>query len=411
MRTIRTGLLSAAFVVGVSAILLSGCGKEKKTQEEQKKEELVLWSYYETERQKESMDQLVDGFNNAQETYHLTWEYRGPVTEFNKKLAIGITQDQFPDMVIVDNPAMLYYISIQKLEDITEELQEIENLDMYFPSAMRAVEQDERYYGLPFCCNNVGLIYNKDMLDEAGIEIPETLDELQQAAAALTRKDRYGFAMSAIGGEQGAFQFANIMLAAGEKLEEAGGEKTLRALKLLKDMVENGTMSRECVNLSQNDVARKFIDGEFAMMENGPWVFPALDAAGINYGVAPFPSDGEYCGILGGEVIAVISGKNLDGSMEFLKYYGDRQNMLNANLTANSLPPRRDVAELFLNVKPEFQVIIDQLEKCVLRKDYTGWTELSSVLGEDLYNMFTGKESPENICLNIRALTLAEKTE
>ena len=401
----RKQRVSAAGLFCALAILAAGCAGSEQTQQEDEREELVLWSYYETERQQESMDQLVDGFNRSQDDYHLVWEYQGPVTEFKKKLAIGITQDQFPDMVIVDNPDMLYYISIRKFEDLTDELEELEGLDEYFPSAMEAVEQNGRYYGLPFCCNNACLIYNKDMLEEAGVDVPQTLDELEQTAQILSKEGRSGFGMSAVSGEQGAFQFANIMLAAGEELEDAGSEETLRALELVQEMVRNGSMSSECVNLSQNDVARRFIEGKIAMMENGPWVFPALDEAGISYEIAPFPSDGEYRGLLGGEVIAVIREKNLGGSMEFLKYYGKRETMLNANFTANSLPPRKDAAKLFLNVKPEFEVINDQLENCISRTGYAGWTELSSALDDGLYRVLTGEESPEEVCIELRDLT------
>lgn len=145
-------------------LVLQGCAQpsDKETEREAgKKEEIVLWTYYETEMQKASMDELAAGFNESQEEYHLTWEYHGPVTEFNKRLAIGITQNQLPDMAILDNPDMPSYIDMGKLEDITVDVKEIEDLDQYFPNAMETVISDGRYYGLPFCCNNVTLIYNK----------------------------------------------------------------------------------------------------------------------------------------------------------------------------------------------------------------------------------------------------------
>ncbi len=145
------------------------------------------------------MDELADGFNASQEQYHLTWEYHGPVMEFSKRLAIGITQNQLPDMVIIDNPDMPSYVSMDKLEDITEAVKEIEDLDQYFPNAMESVEYEGRYYGLPFCCNNVALIYNKDILEQKKIAVPENWEQLETAAGSLTEEGRYGFAMSVSG--------------------------------------------------------------------------------------------------------------------------------------------------------------------------------------------------------------------
>lgn len=397
--------LLSALALCVSGIL--GCAPAADGQadrEAEEREEIVLWTYYETEMQKASMDELAAGFNESQEEYHLTWEYHGPVTEFNKRLAIAITQNQLPDMVILDNPDMPYYIDMDKLEDITEDVKEIEDLDQYFSSAAESVMSEGRYYGLPFCCNNVVLIYNKDILEEEGVDVPQTWEELQTAAKELSAPGRYGFAMSAIDGEQGAFQFGAFILSAGDSLEQAGGEGTLNAFRFIRDMAEQGWMSMDCVNWSQNDVARTFINGECAMMENGPWVFPALEESGIRYGVAEFPSGEQHKGLLGGEDIAVLKGKNVQGSIAFLKYYSQVPAMLNANLMANSLPPRRDVAELSLKVNPRYRVILSQMENCISRTSCGNWPELSAIISDAQYRVITGESTPEEACAEIHEM-------
>ena len=124
----------------------------------------------------------------------------------------------------------------------------------------------------------MALIYNKDILSEAGLRVPQTWEEILTGCSKADCTRRYGFAMSAISGEQGAFQYGALMLSAGDNPEQAGGTRTLKAFQLIQDMAEKGILSRT-VNWSQNDVARTFIAGECAMMENGPWVFPALDEA------------------------------------------------------------------------------------------------------------------------------------
>lgn len=44
----------------------------------------------------------------------------------------------------------------------------------------------------PFGCNCLGLYYNEEMLNEAGVEVPETWDDLKSAAAALSQGDVTG---------------------------------------------------------------------------------------------------------------------------------------------------------------------------------------------------------------------------
>lgn len=382
--------------------LVMGCANKQEyldSEEEIEKEELVLWSYYETKSQKNAMDELISGFNQAQKNYHLTWEYHGPVTEFNKKLAIAITQDQLPDMIVIDNPDMFSYISMNMFEEITDSIKQIEGLEYYFPSSLEATKYQGKYYGLPFCCNNVALIYNKDLIDES--EVPKNWEELKQTAKKLSQDDQYGFAMSAINGEQSAFQFLPFLLSAGDTLEEAGGVGTQKAFQLIQDLVKEGSMSKECINFSQNDVAKNFIMGKCAMMINGPWVFPELDMAGINYGISHFVSDNTYEGVLGGEVLAILKGKNIEGSIAFLNYYGQEDVMLNINLMANSLPPRQDVADQFLKVKPEYEIIVTQMRDCISRTSYRNWKELSQLLSTALYEIIVEEATAEEVSFRI----------
>lgn len=392
-----------SFFTAIICLVLTACSNnEPPIEEKTEQEEIVLWSYYETEKQKASMDELVDGFNAFQDKYRLRWEYHGPASEFEKELAISITQNQLPDMVILDNPEMLSHIKMDDFEDITSYIQEMEGLDQYYQKVLDSVIYEGRYYGLPFCCNNLGLIYNKDILEQEGILVPKNWEELKAAAEKLTNEERYGLAVSAIGGEQCSFQFASFMLSAGDDLQDAGGTGTRKAYQLMNELVEKGWMSRECVNWSQNDVGRTFISGECAMMINGPWVLPALNDASINYGVALFPMDERRQVILGGEDIAILKGKNVEGSIAFFKYYNSRDVMLKINMMANSLPPRRDVAQVMLSVKPEYRMFLSQLNDCVNRTGYAKWPELSEQLSDGQYQILTGQKDVETVCRLIK---------
>ena len=389
----------------ILCLCFTGCGSENEKEQSDKetgREEIVLWSYYETDMQKTSLDELVNGFNESQEQYYLSWEYHGPATEFNKLLAIGITQEQLPDMVIIDNPDMPKYIKTDRFEDITDDIAKWGKAEEYFSNVIETVRYEGRYYGLPYCCNNLGIIYNKDIFEKENIEVPQTWEEFRNTAIQLTTKERKGFAMSAIPGEQSSFQIGTWILTGGDNIHEIGGQGTEKAFQLIQELVDNHALSEECMNWSQNDVARVFIDGGCAMMENGPWVFPELEEAGMNYGVAYFPADDVFRGITGGENIAVIKGKNTKGSLEFMKYYSKEEVMLNTNLRANSMPPKENVAKMFLKVKPEYGVFMKQMEKCVPRTSYPDWSKLSECLSEIQYRVVTGEATAEEACKYIK---------
>lgn len=398
----RNKIIIFIFAIG---ICITGCaqlyGKQTdkgKEENESKHKELILWSYYETDGQKRALDELVEGFNEYQDRYLLKWKYQGPTTSFSKKIAIGITQKQQPDMVIIDNPDMRKYIEQDGLEDMTPYISQMEGLDEYYPNVLSSVIYDQKYYGLPFCCNNAGLIYNKDIFKDVGLQVPRTWEEFLEAAQILTKDRCYGFAMSAMEGQQAAFQILPWILTAGDSVDTLGGQGTNKAFQLISRLVETNSISKDCINWSQNDVARKFISGECAMMENGPWVLPSLNESGINYGIARLPISQKSISVTGGENIAVLKGKNVEGAAAFLEYYNKDSNMLNVSLQSNSLPPKEKLAKRVLSVKPEYKIFVEQMADCVTRSDYDTWPKVTGLLSDAQLQVITGKLTPDEVC-------------
>ena len=357
--------------------------------------EVVIWSYYETMKQKEGLDRLVEGFNNRQKDYVARWEYQGPSSEFKKLLSIGVAEGNLPDVVIIDNPDMRKYVELGIFEDITETVKADYDLAEFYPEVISSVQYDGRYYGVPFCCNNVGLVYNRDMFREAGIQPPQDWEQFIQAAETMTTQDRYGFTMSAILEEQSSFQLVPWLLSTGEDMESLGGEGTVKALSMLAHMVEKGYMPRDCINWSQVDVARQFAAGKCAMMENSPWALPLAEEAGIDYGVVKLPVDERSIVVTGGENFGVIKGKNVDGALALLAYYYEDDVMLRLNEQMYALPPVRRLAAKLQESNPAYQVFAQQMEHCITRSAYPYWPRITGVLSESLYGVMTGGLSPQ----------------
>ena len=385
--TILTGALIYAIVC-----LTGACSRQESVPEtENARQEVVLWSYYETKKQKEGLDLLVEGFNNSQEDYLARWEYRGPSSEFKKLLSIGVAEETLPDLVLIDNPDMRKYVEF----GISDEVELNYDVNVFYPEVIASVRYNDRYYGLPFCCNNVGLIYNKDMFREAGIRPPEDWEQFMEAARLMTTEERYGFAMSAIVEEQSSFQLVPWLLSGGDEMQHLGGEGTLRALTMIRDLVEAGYMPKDCINWSQVDVARQFAAGKCAMMENGPWALPLVEEAGVEYGVVKLPVDRNRVVVTGGENFGVVKDKNVDGALALIAYCYRDDVMLEVNKQMYSLPPIPRLAVKLQEENPAFRVFAEQMEHCISRSSYSYWPQLTGVLSEALYGTITEELTPE----------------
>lgn len=381
-------------------LVLCGCGgvQEQKT-EAPEREELVLWSYYETEAQREGLDKLTAKFNASQWEYKVSWEYV-PMSDFVKELTIAVSDSTLPDIVLVDNPDMTGLVNAGFLEDMTEKLGEEVQKEEYYDEVWAAVEFDDRIYGVPFCCNNTAIIYNRQMFEDAGVEPPETWEEFEEAAKALTVKGEsghYGFVMSAAIGEQGAFQFMPWLLATGADRQHLDDKITIEAFELMSRMIAAKSMPNNCLNWSQTDITRLFVDEKTAMMQNGPWALPEIKEAGIDYGICPIPAHNGQGVIIGGETLAVLKGKNVDGAAAFIDFYNQEEVMEEICTMTGNIAPTQTLAGDFCEQNPEYTVFVNQMQYGINRNSIQNWKYVCRVLSDSLYQLFGSNRSTMDI--------------
>ena len=377
-------------VAVLSAFTLCGCGVTDDQPEAQsrkeEREQLVIWSYYETQAQRSGLDKLIQDFNQSQNRYTLSWEYV-PMTGFAKGLSSAYTENKLPDMVILDNPDTPSMIQLGMFEDITEAVSDWKLEEEYYSSILETVCYEEHYYGIPFNCNNTALIYNKKMLKEAGVLFPSDWETLEKTVAALTTKEHRGFLMCGMEGEQGAFQILSWILAAGGTMETAEGEALSETIQFFGRLLEDGSMSGNCINLTQTDVAREFVNEKAAVIQNGPWVLPMLDDAQMDYGIAPIPGKVEGAAVVGGENIAVVKGKNTSGSLAFLNFCMNGDEILEFCQSGSVLPAKISAAEEMAKQDERMAVFVRQMEHAVTRTSIPQWENVAKNLTDEMYQL------------------------
>jgi multiple sugar transport system substrate-binding protein len=371
------------------------------------KTELVFWTYYETDAQKNMVKKLVDGFNASQPDIVVTDQYV-PYADFTKQLSIGLAAQNLPDVITINNPDMASYAKMGLFADVTDLLKDWKDKDQYFPGPWASTVYDGKSYGIPFVSNDLALYYNEDMLTAAGIKPPTTWNELKEAAKVLTTADTAGFGMSAVNREEGTFQFTPFLYSAGGTYKDLGSQGAINALSLLTDMMQDGSMSKEVINWGQSDVAKQFIVGKIAMMVNGPWQMPTIESSApdLNYGVVPLPKPegGESISCLGGENLGVINNENAEASVKFLMYIAQPEVMKQYSLDYGAFPPRADVAadEAFTG-NPKNQVFLNALTNAVPRGPEPQWPQYSKAIYTAVQESLTGAKAPEQAAKDAQA--------
>ncbi len=166
----------------------------------------------------------------------------------------------------------------------------------YVPGAISECSYQGKQYCFPIGTNTVGLIYNKKMFAAKHLSPPATWAQLESDAKALTSGKVYGFAFDATADEQSTFQLEPWAWGAGGKLDDVNSAAWKNSLQVWVNLVKNHSSSKSVLQWGQSpDLVQQFTNKTAAMMENGPWAFPLLNAAGmkynVDYGVVPIPSE------------------------------------------------------------------------------------------------------------------------
>ena len=372
--------------------------------------EVTIWDYFETDAQREMMDMLLNGFNESQDTYFATHEYV-PFANYKTQLQLGMTTGELPDLLIMDNPDMPAFAASGLLADISDYLEDFDDIDLYFPGPMNSTTLDGKHYGLPFCSNCLCLFYNKDMFAAAGIDfVPKTWEDVEKASAMLLECKEVsatplGFA--GVATEEGTFQFMPWLYMAGATYETVGSDAGVEAMSFIKGLIDKGYLSKEITSWAQTDVNNQFMAGAIAMQFNGPWQLPgiAANAPELNYGVTLLPEGpaGTASG-LGGENLAVVNGDNVAGAVEFLYYYNQPENMIAAQKVYGAFPSRSDAAaDEYWTADPVQATFIEQLNTAVARGPHASWPSISEALYTMLQEVVIGTSEPAAACAAAQA--------
>ena len=121
-------------------------------------------------------------------------------------LVVSGQAQEGPDVIHMLGEWVPDMVSMGLIEDITDEVKAWEDYDKFPQSTWDVATVDGRIYGIPSVASTRVLVYREDLLNAAGLEVPETWDELREAAKALTRPAQFGRqsrACSAAGWEVG----------------------------------------------------------------------------------------------------------------------------------------------------------------------------------------------------------------
>jgi multiple sugar transport system substrate-binding protein len=227
-------------------------------------------------------------------------------TALTSKVLLAAQQGAAPDVLIVDNPVVSTLAEAGVLTDTAQNQISVSSVE---PNLMGAGEYDGKTYGIPIGANTLALYYNKNILKAAGVN-PASITDWNSLTAALAKVKaigKTGITFSAIGTEEGSFQFEPWFWGADGNLTNLDSPAGVAALTLWTSWLKDGYAPNSVINDTQTTSWQEFAAGNTAFGENGTWQLSNAQKAGFPYGIIPIPAEhsGPAPVPTGGEFITV----------------------------------------------------------------------------------------------------------
>lgn len=374
--------------------------------------EIRLW-HHNTMLTAELLENLVETYNALPEAKVRVVVQYLPRNDLLKSYALGVVSGDLPEVAFIDNPDCVSYCARGMFLDITDRMAEMKNAD-YLPALLSSGQYMGRQYALPVSTNCLALWSNDEMLAAAGVEqVPQTWEEFLACCEMLKKAqpDVWPLAICARKSEEGTFQYLPFLWSAGGDWDSMDSEEAVRSLEFLQSLAVEGYINPEVINWTQGDVERQFAYGQAAMMINGCWQVPQLDAdaPALQYTVSLLPRDKTFSAGFGGDNIGMTrSAAGMEDAVwHFVEWLLQDDNIAYFNEGSNSITPKVSVINaLKQGDDPVMRLFAQQLEFAVVRGPHPKWPEISQVLQSTIQDVVSGVQQPQQA-----ALMAAEKID
>ena len=288
------------------------------------KSEVIFWTLQMNDFS-DYMQNVIKEFEVQNPDIKIKW-IDVPFSEGEKRTLASVLSDNPPDLINL-NPdfsatlaqkGTLYEIPTNAVSEFNDEI-------------IDSLKYNNKLYSIPWYATSAVTIYNKDLIEQSGIKIPETYEELKNSAKTVREKtNAYIFlpnitendTMLKILNKYGINSYKNI-----------NSEKSKEVFELFKEMYEQNLIPKESITQTHREALEKYMSGNIVLFqaganflnmikENAPSTYAVTDVAPQLTGEL-----GQYDFSLMNFVIP-LRAKHKDEALKFALFLTNEQNQL-----------------------------------------------------------------------------------
>jgi len=273
---------------------------------------------------------------------------------------------------------------------------------------------DDVLYAIPWFTDAGVLYYRRDLLEEAGLDVPETWDEFRTACDALASDpDVDGYVWQGARYEGLVCNFLEFLWSIGGSIEPdrlrdetpSVRNEVAAALALMKSLVDEGYSPQSVLTYKEEDARRVFTEGQSIFLRNWPYAWSMAQGEGSKVtdvvGIARLPhAPGEtpYSTIGGWNVAVSTFSKHPEEAFEFLAFIAGERSLELRAIEGGYLPTRKatyadpDV----LKANPHFERFFEVFRYTRNRPRSPEYSLASDIIQENAHRALSGSMPVED---------------
>lgn len=401
MKRMAAGLLAAGMAAG-----LVGCGGGNQSGAAADGNVNLTFQIWDV-AQRDGMQAMCDAYT----AQHPNVKIEVQVTSWNEywtKLEAAATSNQMPDIFWMHTNELLKYADNGMLADCSDIVDTSKFSEV---SLSNASGSDGTLYAVPKDKDTVGLVYNKEMFDAAGVSYPDeswTWDDLTDASQKIyDATGKYGY--MAYGDDQLGywnFVYQNGGYILNEDKTQAGFTQpaTAEAMKFYIGLQQydwcpdqNYFAETAPGTAFFSEKGAMFFEGDWnilAELQNYPEMQGKWDVAVLPKAPNPVSGDGRATISNGLSYATAANNKNLDTVKDVLKFFGSEEGQRIQGESGAAIPAYIGLEETFLGVFEEYdinmQVFLDMFDYSIQSVNNASRPEWKSKVNDELLKMYAG---------------------
>lgn len=386
--------LSRRIALGASVLLLATAARAE-----------TLTVYWNAGHAYDAYAKVIKSFEADNPGWNVQWErYQWP--QLRTKLVADFSVKNTPDLVAVQGPWISEFGRQGLLTSLNNYIAKDGKAvgypeDWYDFSVARNKFGDD-YYGIQMHLTCVALVYNIDLLKEAGFDAPPSnWEDFHKVAVATAKNGKFGFVPNQVPLYHWPWIFQN----GGDYYDAAtnkvtfDSDKSAAAVQFLSDLIHKDKVAPLPVaGVDYEGPQKLFTAGRAAMILTGPWDVGPIKTGNPNlkWDIAPALTGEKQATVAGGVSLAIpAAAKHPDQAWDLMKRFISLETELQASVENGMTMPRKSwAAQDAIKADP----ILNKYSQCLpYAREATAQLDLSGKTArvEDLF-----KSAVEDILYN-----------